>query len=113
MLAHRTAVAQIMVAAEQMSEEFLTLGPPHQADFQRPQRRQGSLEVGGIAELHFADTPMRDRVIDWKGSLSGQLDMPGSMQRQHQSSADHVAGLTIGLNPVPGFANFDREAAPA
>ena len=56
---------------------------------------------------------MSDRVIDRRMSFGGQLDMPGSMQRQHQSPANHIARLAVGLNPVPGLAHFDRESAPA
>ena len=39
--------------------------------------------------------------------------MPGAVQEQHQAPANHVAELTVGLDPVPGLAGADRERIPA
>jgi hypothetical protein len=113
MFPHRTAVAQVVIAAEQMGEEFFSFSPAHQTNLQRPQRCQGFLDGSDVVGLDLGHAPMSNRVIDGGLSFGGQFDMPGSMQRQHQSPADHVAGLAVGLNPVPGFAHFDRESAPA
>jgi hypothetical protein len=56
---------------------------------------------------------MGDGVVGRRLSFGRQLDVSGSMQRQHESPADHVAGLAVGLNPVPGLAHFDREPPSA
>ena len=40
MFAHRPAVAQVVIAAEQMGEEFLALAAAHQPNLQRSQRPQ-------------------------------------------------------------------------
>src|SRR5580765_2078471 len=63
MLSHRTAVAQVMIAAEQMGEELLALGSPHQPDLQRLQRGQRSFHGGGVIGLDLRYAPMRDGVI--------------------------------------------------
>jgi hypothetical protein len=64
MLAHRTAVPQVVITAEQMGKEFFAFGPAYQADLQRPQRRQGSLNGRGVVKLDGRHAPVSDRVID-------------------------------------------------
>jgi hypothetical protein len=43
----------------------------------------------------------------------GQLDMPRTVQGQHETTADHIPRMPVGLYPVPGFAKLDRQGTPA
>ena len=40
-----------------------------------------------------------------------ELDLPGPVQLKHQPPTHHVAWLTIGLHPIPGFAKLLRQSA--
>ena len=111
MLAHGAAVAQVVMAAEQVGEERFALGAAHQTDRQRSQRRQGSLDRRGVVGRHPSHASMADRVIGRGDSFGGQLEVSGPMQGQQQTPTHHVAGLAVGLHPVPGFTHLDREAA--
>ena len=49
---------------------------------------------------------MMDGVVDRAPAGLGQADVAGPVKHQQGCAANLVAQLAIGLNPVPGFADF-------
>ena len=47
--------------------------------------------------------------IIWGATLLWQCDVSRSMESQHETPADHVPCMTIGLPPSPRLAEFDGE----
>jgi len=56
---------------------------------------------------------MRNRIVGRLETRGGQGDVPRPMQHQHQPPANHLAQSPVGLNPIPGLAEQDRQSAPA
>jgi hypothetical protein len=106
--ADRSRVAQVVVLLDQAVKQRFLAGPSHLVQLQRSQSSQA-----------VAQRSTLDLDSDWPGPLnqwiarSGpgrwQLNVPGPVQVEHQPSAYHVARLTIGLHPVPSFAEFLRQ----
>ena len=93
--------------------EILPLGPADQANVQRPQRSQRSLDGGSVAALRGPDTPVRDGVVDRLEPGRRQLDVAGPVQDQHETAANHVTQLAVGLHPVPSLTDLGGKRSPA
>ena len=113
MFPHRSAVAEVVVLLEQLAKERLPFGPADQLDFQSSQCGQGAGDRGLVHRGHLPDAAVEDRVVDRLLFGFGQLEEPCPMEPEHETATNHVARLTVGLNPVPGGTNLDREPAAA
>ena len=103
MLAHRLRVAQVVMLFEQTVEQAFLRCPPDLFKTQRPQGPQRGLERAAVDIDSWRTLPL-DQGIGRRLLPRRQEDVTGSVQRQHQASADHVPELPVGLNPVPGPA---------
>ena len=100
------------MAAEQLPEEIFAGGAPHLADRQRTERGQSADKGTGVDVGDVPHAAMADGVVDGLASGCGQFDLTPPVQSQHQTATDHVAELAVGLDPIPGLADFGRESAP-
>jgi hypothetical protein len=113
MFADRLRILQIMVRVHRLTKEGLFGGAAHLAELQRTQLAQSTLpglfpqrqRGRGCRTLHH--------VVRWGHPFGRQLDEAGPMQLQQQAAANHVAQGAIGLNPVPGAAQFSRKPTAA
>src|ERR1700724_4779161 len=109
MFANRPGVAQVMVGLNQTAIERLALGAAHLPDLQVSQLLQATFQerTFQLRIGHWRTT--QHHVIDRVKPLGGQLNEMGSMQLQHQAATNHVPQMAIGLDPLPGKAELDRE----
>lgn len=104
MFADRLGVTQIVVLCDESVMELFPVGPPYRNNL------HGLQLLDGCNNGCFVNIcPDRPNTPDSASAYARdpgwrQDDMARSMQRQQQSPADHVAGMTVGLNPVPRMA---------
>jgi len=104
--------AEVVVSLYQPLVEFFQGGASHHTDGQRGKPGEGNL-TGGIVDLDLrrwlsrSFKPRRDHPRWWKGDVSFRMEL------EQETPADHVAGCSIGLGPVPETAQLLRYEEPA
>ena len=106
-------VAQVVIPLDQPVEQALFVRAPDLANHQRLQRPQRTSQRTLVHEkVRGRLGPPRQRVRGRKLPRR-QFDVPGTVQGQHQTPADHVAPRAIGLSPVPRLTDQHGKLPPA
>ena len=101
MLADRLRVTQIVVLCDEAVMELFVLSTPYRKDLQGLQLLDGR-DNGCPVNIDIDRSNTHDSTPSCALHPGWRQDyMTRSMQRQQQPPADHVAGMTVGLNPVP------------
>jgi hypothetical protein len=112
MFADRLSVPQIVVLCDESVMELFPVGTPHRNNLHGLQLLDGC--NNGCFVNICPDRPNTpDRTSAYAGDPWRRQDyVARSMQRQQQPTADHVARMTVGLEPVPCMtkANGQRSA---
>jgi len=100
MFSHRLAVTEVMMVFDQGIEESLLGQSSHLPDDKLRQAAKIDLD-GGLIEARAIRFLSPDQRIVRRTALGGKLDLAGPLQLQQERPADHIAQLTVGLDPVP------------
>ena len=100
MFSHRLTVTEVMVVFDQGIEESLFGQSSHLPDDKLRQAAKIDLD-GGLIEARAIRFLSPDQRIVRRTALGGKLDLAGPLQLQQERAADHIAQLTVGLDPVP------------
>ena len=112
MLAHRLLVAQVMMGFHQAVEQRLLGRASRLLKLDGLDLAQRAWDRRAVDQHRRRPGPPRQRV---RGRVTHrrQLDRAGPVEHQQQTATNHVAWRAVGLLPVPGFAQFLRQLAPA
>lgn len=108
MLAHRLLVAQIVVVLDEAVEQGLVGGAAHLHNLDWTQLPQRS-HYGGRIDQHRRRPLALGQRIRHCETDGGKFDLTGPVQHQQQAAAHHIAQGSVGLSPIPGFAEFGRQ----
>ena len=116
MFADRLCVPKIVIPVEHAVEKRLFPCMPHLMELQRPDVRKMCVKRRGIHKRRDRLPALRTspgQRIPRNLANRRQFNVAGPMKRKHQASAHHVAQSSVGLPPVPGFAQFLGKPSPA
>src|SRR6266545_827050 len=109
-------VPKIMIPVQQTVEDRFLPCVPHLAKLQRPDRIQAGIEGRSIHKsgrrLSALSPPPAQRIL-CDISHPRQLNLSGAIELQHESAANYVAKRSVGLPPVPCFAQYLGQGPPA
>jgi hypothetical protein len=112
LLPYRLFVSQVVVLFHQSVEERLAICPPHLLDLHRTEFLQTTVEGSSVDGHRRRSLAPSQRVMRHEPHRR-QFDLPGTVQRQQQATAHHIAQRAVGLLPLPGFAQLLRQPAAA
>ncbi len=101
------AIAQVMIVLNETVEQFFCSGSPHLLEFKRFYLREPTTH-GALIEPYFPGLFTINKRIGGCAFFRRQPDMSGPVQLEHQTPADHILKGAVGLDPVPGQAQFFR-----
>jgi len=112
MFADRLSVTQIVVLRDESVMELFALSTPYRKNLQGLQLLDGG-DNGCPVNINTDRSNTHDCAAACALDPGWRQDyMTRSMQRQQQPPADHVAGMAVGLNPVPRMAQaYGQRAA--
>ena len=112
MFPDRPAIPQIVIGLEQPAKERFLRRAAHLPNLQRPQLSQTAFQRCDLQGRLQQRRPVPHRVVGHRLALGRQVNQPGPVQLQHQTTGHHVAQLTVGLHPVPRLAELGGKPPP-
>ena len=100
MLAHRLAVAEIMKLMDKAVEQFFSGALPNLVQDNRSKFSHCGID-GILSYDNFFRRLTPGKRIGRGGFSRWQREVPFPLQFEHQSPADHVLEIAVGLHPVP------------
>ncbi len=92
---------------EQRVKQLLVLGTSHLAKLQGVQFAEPRAERRRV-HGHGTRPTAAEHVVRGSAAHRRQLDKPGPLELQHQAATHHVAKRSVGLDPIPRFAQLLR-----
>src|SRR5271157_1852146 len=111
LLAHRVAVAQVVILLDETAPQPLPAASPYLSNLQRSQFLEGAGDGGALHLDGRWFFPLCGKRIGGVLFFRRKLQQALALQLKHHPSTDHVAGLTVGLSPVPRLAEFHRQSS--
>ena len=107
MLAHRLTVAEIMKLMDKAVEQFFSGALSDLAQDNRSKFSHCGID-GILSYDNFFRRLTPGKRIGRGGFSRWQREVPFPLQFEHQSPADHVLEITVGLHPIPGPTDLTR-----
>lgn len=112
MFSYGLAVTQIVEVFDQGVEEFFLGESSHLTDERLGHAGKVELD-GGLIEARWIRFLTLNQGIVRRTALGRKLDVAGPLQFQQKGAADHIAQLSIGLDPMPRLAELLGESPAA